>query len=268
MKSIPLDISIYNALIEGKMTFHHATALYYEEIAKYWNRDTRSIYNARYNEVLFPIITDKKPLRDLDEEYFLSILDKLSKEHKMKNGDPATDSMMSSLRRLIRKVIVVASQHNECDDCVWGTSLSKVADAQLPSEEDDEAETNEVYEAIAKTLTPRQERFIYKETMTDPMQSGENMGLLLMNVQNLRNEEACALDFGDIQPITGHEGCYCVYIYKSTDHGSSELKIGGKTVNSPRAIPLTDKQYLFIKKREIKLEKMCKESANKKSSPK
>jgi hypothetical protein len=72
------------------------------------------------------------------------------------------------------------------------------------------------------------------------------MGLLLMYSLGLRNAEACAVDYGDIKPMQTHPDCPVIWIYKTTGYDISAGKLGGKTRNADRIIPVPDKVAVLI----------------------
>jgi len=75
-----------------------------------------------------------------------------------------------------------------------------------------------------------------------------------MYALGLRNAEACAVDFGDIKPMQTHPECPVVWIYKTTGYDTSVGKLGGKTRNADRIIPLPDKVAALIRARRQHME--------------
>ena len=65
---------------------------------------------------------------------------------------------------------------------------------------------------------------------------GEDIGLMLMFLFGIRNGEACGLTFGDIKDLPN--GMKAFYIKQTTVAGSKTVRIGGKTKNAFRVIPI------------------------------
>ena len=241
----------YNGMVNGRDTFHFALHdLWDKGLSARWRAEsTRAAYIRDFTNVLFPRISDQIPLSDFDEEYFIAVIDDIANNYLAKNGREISEERLQHFRYLIRLVVQVGAENGLCEDYLWGTSFSKV----LHEDEWGNVVEEDIKPALTtteKSLTEQQEYAIFNHLMTDYTQRGQSMGLLLMYSIGLRNEEACALDFGDIRPIPGHEGCYCAYIYKSTTCGSNSLKSGGKTKNAPRFIPCPAKLYYFLEERK------------------
>ena len=83
--------------------------------------------------------------------------------------------------------------------------------------------------------------------------SGLDIGIMLMFFTGMRNNEACGLSYGDIS-TRGEKEVPTLKIVRSTKIKSSEVKIGGKTVNASRVIPIVSFLYGFLIRRKRYLE--------------
>lgn len=79
--------------------------------------------------------------------------------------------------------------------------------------------------------------------------SGLDIGIMLMFLTGMRNNEACGLSYGDIA-TRGEKDVPTVKIVRSTKIKSSEVKIGGKTANASRVIPIVSFLYDFLQRRK------------------
>jgi integrase len=116
---------------------------------------------------------------------------------------------------------------------------------------------------IPKSLTPAQEHrvadYILKHVRD---KDGVSIALLLMFALGLRNQEACGANFGFIHEMLDYPGSYYLTVPQTTAIGTNETKIGGKSYNSGRNIPLPsdlvsilfelrDKRLLMLRKRGL-----------------
>lgn len=82
-----------------------------------------------------------------------------------------------------------------------------------------------------------------------------DIGIILMFFLGLRNNEAAGRTFGDIREIQGTKH-HCMYVLTSTVGASRELKVGGKTRNAFRVVPLYDFLYdLLMQRRDYVIAK-------------
>ena len=89
------------------------------------------------------------------------------------------------------------------------------------------------------------------DTMGNPeTEDGVKVGLALMSLSGMRNEEACGINFGDIAELHTHPGFYYLRMYKTTVATGNTLKKGGKTRNAPRNIPIPTVLSRFLEERK------------------
>ncbi|MGN0488437.1 MAG: tyrosine-type recombinase/integrase [Ruminococcus sp.] len=230
-----IDVSEYNAEINGNMTFHYAVKTLYDKgLSSRWRAvSTRIQYNNEFNNILFKNVTDELPLKDLSKEYFDSVIDTISDKYYRDNKKHLSESRIAHYKYLIRKLVATAADNGICDDYLWGTTYT--------TDEEDisgDEKRNSVLKTTQKSLTPKQELKIYNRIMIFPDQSGQKIGLAIMFCCGLRNEEACGLNYEDLIEIPKRKGHFCLRVYRTTYQYSNDLKSRGKTSNAYRVIPI------------------------------
>ena len=92
--------------------------------------------------------------------------------------------------------------------------------------------------------------------MSDPGTDGQRVGLLLMAMLGLRNEESCGTNYEDVLQSVDYPDMFCIGVYKSTTGSSNELKAGGKTRNMVRTLPLPECVHKFLSRRKEYLQSL------------
>ena len=152
----------------------------------------------------------------------------------------------------------------------WGT------EEKISSESTEEDLIVQEKTRLQKSLKPLEEIKIFHDVMLDPTQEGEYFGIALMFGLGLRNAEACGARFRDIVPIKGPEEFYALMVINTaskakikrdkTNEGTffaskatkHSIKLGGKTKNAFRFIPIPDMLKTLFDKR---LEFICSSAA-------
>lgn len=192
------------------------------------SEETASEYIRRYDDVIFPFVNTALPAKEYNEETIQSLIRAIKE-----NSDYTERSFATNLEHLI------------CDPCeayfndpanidvdhnmLWGSSID-----YKPSEKDKKA--SELL--IRKSLTIAEEKKAAEILLDPETEQGEYIGLALMFLLGIRNNEACALKFGDIKPIEGHPGSFYIQVYETVQLFKNTLKAGGKTYNAPRRLPI------------------------------
>lgn len=238
------------ALIGQKYTFGGVLHQYFEEIAAHWNENTRKSYLGQYQNQILSRLSDK-PLEEYTRDDFDQVISDIDAQYAQRSGGQGyMETTLQHYRHLIRVVLKTAAEHEVCPDILWGTLFS------IASEEKAEATKIKEFVRLRKSLTVQEERRIVERLFDDPMQSGQKMGLALMFSLGLRNGEACGVNFGAVREMESHPDCHCLWIYQSTGYSSNELRVGGKTANMPRILPIPQKLYDLLEARRQLLETM------------
>ena len=243
----------WKCFVGEEHTFYGIYHDYPEDFEEHWKADStqRSNY-LRYCNQIIPLLPnhDETPISAYTQEDYDAVIQALIKRGQDTKGKqylPYKESTLQDFRRLIYYVVEIAARHGECDNVLWESSLNPEVTTQS-------AEVKASQALLSKSLTIPQEQAVAEALLSDPLQSGQNMGLLLMYALGLRNAEACAVDFGDIKPMQTHPECPVVWIYKTTGYDTSVGKLGGKTRNADRIIPLPDKVAALIRARRQHME--------------
>lgn len=236
----------WNSEIDGKLTFLGVITHYYKDVIKGWNVDsTRKTYFRDFQRYVFPYLNDK-PLEAYTKDVFMEILDRLP-ERKRERGHVFNEKTARHFWFIINRVLQVASNNNICPNVLWGGE--KILE-DINEEKDNEKE----FVRLRKSLLPQEEIRVTELILSDPMQCGQRMGLALMFCLGLRNGEACGADWEDIHAMECDPEIDCLLVYKSTEPGSNNQKIGGKTKNMGRMIPIPQrlKALLQLRKKCLK----------------
>lgn len=243
----------WKCFVGEEHTFYGIYHDYYEDFGERWKADsTQKSNQLRYCNQIIPLLHrhDETPISAYTQEDYDAVLQALIKRGQDTKGKqylPYKESTLQDFRRLIYYVVATAAKHGECDNVLWESGLNPEVTTGS-----DEAKASQAL--LSKSLTIPQEQAVAKALLSDPMQSGQNMGLLLMYSLGLRNAEACAVDFGDIKPMQTHPECLVVWIYKTTGYDTNAGKLGGKSRNADRIIPLPDKVAALIHQRRQHIE--------------
>lgn len=224
--------------INGKKTFFYILDSYYSEVSRYWRKDsTRKTYNRDYDDYLLNYV-NAKPLEDYNlmdfEAAIQHVGDDLVADKRVFN-----DATRQHFKVLIRRVTSTAQRAKICEDILWGTTYGKELN-----------EANKKPDSkLRRSLTEREELLAADYLLSDPKQAGNRFGLALMFCEGMRDNEAAAILFGDIRPMTDHPAFSVVRVYKSKVGNSEEDKLSGKTRNANRYLPLAGKLDRLIRER-------------------
>ncbi len=239
--------------IDGALTFCGVLATHYSDCSKNWKRSaTNESYQRQFDTVILPNIKDHdtKIISDYSRQDFEETMEAIEKQGSLTSSTftPYADSTLQHFRHLIEVVMQVAADKNLCDYILWGTSFKEVGAQKLSTE-------LQFQIAHRKSFGVKEEKDIFNVIATNPMQRGQEMGLLLMFALGLRNGEACGVNYEDFQEVT-HNGVtfHVLWVYKSTISGSDTLQSGGKTRNADRVIPVPNKLMNLILTRQTQLE--------------
>ena len=201
----------WKCFVGEEHTFYGIYHDYYEDYEEHWKADsTQRSNHLRYCNQIIPLLGnhDETPISTYTQEDYDAVIQTLirrGQDTKGKQYMPYKESTLQDFRRLIYYVVETAARHGECDNVLWESNLNPEA-----TTESEEVKANQAL--LCKSLTIPQEQAVAKALLSDPLQSGQNMGLLLMYSLGLRNAEACAVDYGDIKPMQTHPDCPVIWI--------------------------------------------------------
>jgi hypothetical protein len=242
--------------IDGKYTFCGVLEEYYEDCAIKWvSPNTRQQYNMQYNGKILPYLEghDSKTIGEYVKDDFDKSINQIIRDGQNPESaqyTPYADSTIQHFRHLIYTVVNVAVKHGLCEDILWGSPFT------LPGEGPSSGDSITELVKLKKSFSVAEEYKIADKIFSNPIQRGQEMGLLLMFGLGLRNAEACGANFGDIVPMRLHPDCKVLRVYKTTIGSSNSLQAGGKTKNADRILPIPEVLCAFFDKRKEFLESL------------
>lgn len=242
-------------MVDNEYTFYGVYCEFYDKVSRNWKAaSTRSQNELTYTNKIIPNMDghDTKPISSYLREDYDAVIERIIKRGQGNNSEPYqpyAESTIRTFRRLIYYVVAVASEEGLCENVLWESCYNP----KVSTEDEERIAKNAL---LPKSLTITQEIAVARSLLTDPMQTGQKMGLLLMYALGLRNAEACAVDYDDIKPMQSHPECTVIWIYKTTGYDSSTRKLGGKSKNADRIIPVPGSVVEIINTRRKKLEEL------------
>jgi len=176
----------WKCFVGEEHTFYGIYHDYYEDFEEHWKADsTQRSNHLRYCNQIIPLLRnhDETPISAYTQEDYDAVIQALIKrgqDTKSRQYTPYKESTLQDFRRLIYYVVETAARHGECDNVLWESNLNPEA-----TTESEEVKANQAL--LSKSLTIPQEQAVAKALLSDPLQSGQNMGLLLMYSLGLRN---------------------------------------------------------------------------------
>lgn len=238
---------------DGSYTFAGILSKYFNTLDEYsreWNENTAESYLNDYNNRILPTIKVlfglEKTMASFTEEEFETILNTLSLQYHYR------DSTIQHYRFLLWVVYRAGFEHGHYVDSIFWGDLSDA------SELDNEERKAAAMTRIRKSFTIGEEIKLIRwfQALKPDTATGEDIGLAIMLFQGLRNNETCGLSFQSIRTLSNQIDIPILDIFQTTKLDSNELKIGGKTRNAPRVLPLFGPLYRFLLERKDFLSKI------------
>lgn len=195
-----------------------------------WETGTFNDYISNYLEKkILKCVNLDKPLSEFTaedgEEYLSKIRNLKDKEEK---------ETFRRCRQLFWDVYSEAVKHGDFADALFWKKSGAYTD-----EEEDREELSKSRNLIRKSFSFREEIQLvdYFKNLNPTLSDGEDYGVLLMFCLGLRNAEAAGVSFDNIYDIP-EKGFSVLYIIKTTEGDSNIVKVGGKTYNAARILPI------------------------------
>lgn len=210
-----------------------------------WNDKTRSAYKTNY-EKLGEYLNDK-PFLEYNQDEFETALTLIketgyytdNKTVKHSYSEDTIRTFHSNLRSLYKYLVFIGATKQSL---FWGTK------ERINREWKEEDRFIHENVRLQKSLRPLAEKSIFEAVMRDPEQDGEYFGVALMFGLGLRNSEACGARFSDIVKMSGQTDFYALRVTNTVS--KKQLRLGGKTKNTFRYVPIPDKLKEFLDKRK------------------
>ena len=252
----------YESDINGKMTFAGAFLKYFyirpdentrkriklneEKSPSISSIYSRSISDTTLMEYIDEVIDRILPVVDPHsmtmEDYTLAYFEDALK--RLRRNNPTINDI-SSYRRHIRRIYNAWANHNEV---LTGRIIWPEDKKSLRTTTSINSRKNQHSQPRSLGIQGEIEMFNWIHSLNNNTILSTDLGIILMFFLGLRNNEAAARTFGDIKKIEGSEH-HCIYVLTSTRGSTKELKVGGKTSNAFRTIPLYDFLYDFLMER-------------------
>ncbi len=241
---------------DGEPTFAGLLQRYFVEldshkrnigISRNWNKKTaeqcRYDYERRILPALHSFCKRETPAHELTGEQFELVLQKLADERNYSDGT------VGHYRHLILLAYQSGVEHDHFPDTLFWEDLF---DAETATDEEKESWRVNTMTRLRKSFSPEEEvRIVHWFLDLRPETAkGEELGLLLMFIMGLRNNEACGANFSSVRRLDYHTDTAVFDMLQSTRLSSSELKGGGKTSNAPRTLLMMEPMYDFIQQRK------------------
>lgn len=231
---------------KGEMNFIGAVRKYFDIYTKNVLLKTKEEYIRRYNEVIFPYVNPARPASIYHDDQINELLDLIRE-----NSPYTEESVKTNLEHLVFDPIecYFNDPMNLVDPAtLWGSEY-KFKRTHLAKEDIDSAIL-----LLKKSLKFEEEKIIDAYLFNPETEIGENIGLALMFFMGVRNNEACGLEWRHIKEMKDHSGCYYMQVYQTTQLSSNKLKLGGKTYNAPRQLPIVARLKDLLDQRKQFLE--------------
>lgn len=224
----------------GSLNYIGAVYRYFDSYTADASAETKVTYMQRYQDHIFPHVDPDVPISAYDETRINSLF-KLIKER----SGLSSVSIQSDLRHLVYSPCF-SYFDDEMNEVPYREAFWGLSDRFRHKNED----VNSLELNIRKSLTVEEQKLAAKILLNPERDNGEYVGLALMFFMGVRNNEACALKFGDVKEMHDHIGCHFMQVYETVRIKSNVLKAGGKTRNAPRRIPIMAVLYDFLEKRK------------------
>ena len=218
-----------------------------EAISAPWRAEsTRIAYLRDYNRRLIPALGNGIALSSMTEDDFVRSLAGLKETY------PILD--VNHYRNLIWRVYKAG-----VDDGLYADSLHWDRADLSPSQGKAFHKSQRQRMTLKRSLSIQEEdkiiRLFKSFDVTNP--DGRLIGIFLMFFLGLRNNEAAGARFGNIKTLSTKEEPFpCLIVSESTEIDNNLRRIGGKTVNAFRSLPLFPFLFEFLEKRKQHLQSL------------
>lgn len=239
----------YPNIVDGELTFIGVLNRYFYDVDEYecisskWKAEsTRNQYIRDYDKRLIPEIDHYKPMSKFTSAEFRTILSKIKAKYKY------SDEVMMHYCNLIYKAYSAGVLRGLYEDKLqWNDYDFDISEKPVLSD----FKAIHKHAVIRKSFSYHEEKSLLNwfKSLNPIDVSGIEVGFVLMLFMPTRNQEICGLNYGDIKELTEKKLPF-VYITKTTKGSSTTLKMGGKTRNAIRVLPLHQFLYSFLIERK------------------
>ena len=251
--------------IDGRPTFYGILRKYFtysskpdiKAISADWNEEStlQSIVGYIYRMILENLSLRQidKALEDYSDDDYDTIINKIKENRDYRPGT------LQSFRRNFWRVYQAAVDNIDGfnQKIFWNLKDSSIADNEkdLSGINDKQAKLL----LIPRSIIPSEEIEIIREFMSMDWETedGRKIGIAMQFFTGTRNNEVCGLNYGDIRgDMYTNRSWHSVLITRSSKLKSSETKLGGKTRNAIRVIPLFEFVFGKLMKRKTHIKEL------------
>lgn len=210
-----------------------------ECIREGWNDKTLREYLLDYENIIIPAMKETEfGLSDLgmmSQDDLEEVLYVIGRNRENEGEEPYVETTMDHFRRIIWLVYKAGFINKHYEDRLgfersglYGNEKTAISRAR--------------FNILRKSLTMEEEKRVaewFMENLDPATSPGELYGILLMFTLGLRNSESCGIVFKNISKFQ-RRSYSCAFITTSLDSDTGKRKVGGKTDNMPRIIPVYD----------------------------
>lgn len=234
------DNSYNEYATNGQLNFIGICNKYFDVIANKTdqNERTQTAYKANFKNLIFPRINIGKAAIDYTEDDLMDLIDRSSKGYEASTRNRNELLITRSFNEFVNDPSVPGTEK------FWGTYCKYYSKNHTSIDEN-------VLKKIRKSFRIEEEKIIFDILLAHPETSnGELVGLAVMFLTAIRNNESAGLNFEDIKALKEHPNVHYIQVYETTKINSNELKPGGKTRNAIRKLPLIDCLYAYLMERK------------------
>ena len=231
------DVKYRGYTRNGEINFVGVVRKYFPIYTEKCSQETKITYDSYYYRI-FSCIQLDKPVNTYDDLYIYELIQIIKQAFNY--SDTTVDS---TINHLVFDPVDCYFEDVWKFNPNWGRK-----DTEL--EEKDQTELYEYLAKIPKSLTLQEQMSLKEILFNDPStDQGELLGLACMLFCTLRNNEAAGLRYIDRVPFMLDEEAFYFQVIFTTENNTSSLKLGGKTYNAVRRIPIIAELNAFLEKR-------------------
>lgn len=236
------DIKYETKTSKGETNFIGAVRTYFDIYTKNVLPKTKEEYIRRYNETIFPVVDISKAVHQYNDDEIQELLKMI-----YETSGYSKESIKTNIEHLVFNPIehYFSDPINKVDhEALWGSKF------KFEKSYKNESEIKSAILLLKKSLSIPEEKKLDSILFCPETDNGALMGLALMLYMGLRNNEACGLEFRHIKALKDYPNSYYAQVFQTTQLYSNKLKLGGKTYNAPRQLPILIRLMDLIEKRK------------------
>ena len=227
----------------GEMNFIGTVQDFFAQYTQQCTEETKNTYISDYNNRIFPLINPALSI----ESYTQSTVNELMNAIQQTYGYQDSTMKSRTIHLLLDPIDAYYDKVGPYRNPLYGSSLR--------FENGDKEDPKSRLLRIKKSFSIAEELAVANALLCDPQtENGALVGLAVMFLSGSRNAETCGYNFKDLVEMREHPGSYFLRMYKTTVKERNDLKVGGKTSNASRNIPIPAVLSDFLLRRKAYIE--------------